>query len=195
MATQRKPWSADSDWKRAIEALKVPDPQRDLNKPPLLSWNVLPEWQRDNAYILSYYRPASFSYYRSFQSLFYLHNESINIHSHLLGVFLCLFMSFSVYTFRAYPVRAADIVVFGCFFLGATACLGMSATFHLIMNHSPQVARFGNQLDYVGIVALIVGSFVPSVYYGFYCEPIWQRIYWAMASLQWTSPFRRYPFN
>ena len=182
MTTHRKPWSGETDWKQAFEALKVPDPQRDLNKPPLLSWNHLPDWQRDNAYILRYYRPTSHSYYRSFQSLFYLHNESVNIHSHLLGAFLFLCMSFSIYAFRAYPVSVADMIVFGCFFLGAITCLGMSATYHLILNHSPQVARFGNQLDYVGIVALITGSFVPSVYYGFYNEPMLQRIYWGMAS-------------
>jgi adiponectin receptor len=182
MATQRQTWSVDTNWKKALAALKVPDPQRDINKPPLLSWKALPEWQRDNSYILSYYRPASYSYNRSFQSLFYLHNESVNIHSHLLGALIFLFTSFSVYVFRAYPVSAADIVAFACFFLGAVVCLTISATYHLISNHSPQIARFGNQLDYVGIVALITGSFVPSVYYGFYCEPVLQKIYWGMAS-------------
>lgn len=40
--------------------------------------------------------------------------------------------------------------------------------------------RLGNQLDYLGIVALIWGSMVPSVYYGFYCEPMLQNVYWAM---------------
>lgn len=44
------------------------------------------------------------------------------------------------------------------------------------------VQRLGNQLDYVGIVALITGSFVPSIFYGFYCEPTLQKIYWAMVS-------------
>lgn len=43
-----------------------------------------------------------------------------------------------------------------------------------------QVNRLGNQLDYLGIVALIWGSMVPSVYYGFYCELMLQRTYWTM---------------
>jgi len=34
-----------------------------------------------------------------------------------------------------------------------------------------------NRLDYVGIVVLIVGSFYPAVYYGFFCYPIWQTTY------------------
>lgn len=148
--------------------------------PFLLHWNEVPLWLQDNHYILAYYRPASNSYLKSFQSLFYLHNESVNIHTHLLGAFLFLFMSFTVYAFEVHAVSAADVCVFGCFFLGAVLCLGMSAIYHTISNHSPLVARQGNQLDYVGIVLLITGSFVPSVYYGFYCNPILQKVYWGM---------------
>lgn len=39
-------------------------------------------------------------------------------------------------------------------------------------------------MDYVGIVALIFGSFVPSVYYGFHCEPMLQKTYWGMVSFR-----------
>ena len=184
MATHRNPYPADKDWRAAVEALVVPQPGREANTPPLLKWNALPAWQKDNQYILNHYRPASYSYSGSMQSIFYLHNESVNIHSHLLGSFLFLCLSFSVYAFREYPVSSSDIAAFGCFFLGAVICLGMSATYHTISNHSPSVNKFSNQLDYVGIVALITGSFVPSVYYGFFCEPGLQRLYWAMASIQ-----------
>lgn len=148
--------------------------------PFLIKWADLPEWQKDNHFILSHYRPATYSYMGCFQSLFYLHNESVNIHSHLLGAFVFLFTALSVYTFEGQGVSAADLVAFGCFFLGAVTCLGISAAYHMVTNHSPEVNRFGNQIDYVGIVALITGSFVPSVYYGFYCEPFWQKVYWTM---------------
>ncbi|KAF2457764.1 adipor-like receptor [Lineolata rhizophorae] len=56
----------------------------------------------------------------------------------------------------------------------------MSATFHTISNHSERVARVGNALDYLGIVALIWGSFVPSIYYGYGGEVGWIRFYWTM---------------
>lgn len=81
-------------------------------------------------------------------------------------------------------MSAADVCVFGCFFLGAVVCLAMSAIFHTILNHSQRVAQLGNQLDYVGIVLLITGSFVPSIYYAFYCEPRLQQAYWGMVSGQ-----------
>ena len=75
-----------------------------------------------------------------------------------------------------------DMMVFSCFFLGAVSCLGMSATYHTLLNHSDAVARFGQRLDHIGIVVLIWGSFVPSIYYGFSAEPGLVRLYWSMAS-------------
>jgi adiponectin receptor len=146
-------------------------------------WNDLPHWQQDNHYIHSGYRPASYSFQKSFASLFYLHNESVNIYSHLIGAVLFSGSGSLLYLIikpRYESAKSSDILAFGCFFLGAALCLGMSATYHAISNHSQTVARWGNKLDYVGIVCLITGSFVPSVFYGFYCHPHLQEFYWTM---------------
>lgn len=88
MASHRNPFPADKDWKKAVASLTVPQPTRDTSTPPLLRWNALPAWQKDNQYILAHYRPASYSYSGSFQSLFYLHNESVNIHVGFSDLFL-----------------------------------------------------------------------------------------------------------
>ena len=146
-------------------------------------WADLPAWQQDNHYIHSGYRPASNSFQKSFASLGYLHNESVNIYSHLLGAIVFTVSGSLLYTLvkpRYSSAETSDILAFGSFFLGAALCLGMSATYHAISNHSPQVAKFGNKLDYVGIVCLITGSFIPSIFYGFYCEPELQKTYWTM---------------
>ena len=139
----------------------------------LVFWDDLPIWQQDNHYILSGYRPASGSYWKSLASLGYLHNESVNIYTHLLGAIG--FGIVSVVLYRLFEpgssAASADIAAFACFFLGAVLCLGISAGYHAICNHSHEVAAFGNKLDYVGIVFLIAGSFVPSIYYGFLLSP------------------------
>jgi len=44
----------------------------------------------------------------------------------------------------------------------------------------PPRGIWGNKLDYLGIVALIWGSFVPVLYYGFIEEPELRRTYWTM---------------
>ncbi|KAF2432338.1 HlyIII-domain-containing protein [Tothia fuscella] len=146
-------------------------------------WHEIEEWQQDNHYIHSGYRPASNSYVGSAKSLTYLHNESVNIYTHLLGAIVVLATSGILYSTLAPRYETAtkeDLIVFACYFFGATACLGMSATFHMISNHSPEVARWGNQLDYLGIVFLIWGSFVPSIYYGFQDDPVLIQRYWIM---------------
>ncbi|KAL8702059.1 MAG: hypothetical protein Q9201_004592 [Fulgogasparrea decipioides] len=61
--------------------------------PFLLTYTDLPHWSRDNAYILTSYRPCpNNSVQKCLASLLYAHNESVNIHSHLLGAFLFLFV-------------------------------------------------------------------------------------------------------
>jgi hypothetical protein len=96
--------------------------------PFLLQFDELPPWQQDNHYILGKYRPESHSYFRCFQSLFYLHNESVNIHSHLLGAFLFYFTSLSLYAFERYNISTADVLAFSFFFVGAVVRLDSSTS-------------------------------------------------------------------
>ncbi|KAK5194018.1 hypothetical protein LTR72_005578 [Exophiala xenobiotica] len=149
----------------------------------LVHWNDLPHWRQDNVYIHSSYRQASYSYCRSLQSIFHWHNESVNIWSHLVPGTLALPLGAILYKIlepRYERATVGDVFAMSCFFVGAASCLGMSATFHAVSNHSPPVARMWNQFDYAGISLLITGSFVPSVYYGFWCNPGRQWIYWSM---------------
>ncbi|KAL8400444.1 hypothetical protein RB594_000725 [Gaeumannomyces avenae] len=177
----------------------------------LILWDELEEWRRDNAYILGGYRRTSNSYRACAASLAYLHNESVNIWSHLLGA--VAFSAAGLWLLRRFSAPAvvvaaahaaataadgADVLAFACFFAGAFLCLGMSATFHAVINHSPSVAKWGNKLDYSGIVCLIVGSYVPALYYGFRCDPGLMGIYLAAIStlglgcmvVSWVDHFR-----
>lgn len=148
-----------------------------------LYWDQIPPWQRDNQYILSGYRAVSNSFRKSFASLAHVHNESVNIYSHLIPAVLISILSIPLHTSlmaKHTNVSIADTIVLGCFALGAVMCLAMSAVFHTVQNHSPNIARIANQMDYIGIVFLIVGSFVPSIFYGFYCHPMLQTVYLTM---------------
>jgi adiponectin receptor len=152
----------------------------------LLRWNDLPSWQQDNEFILTGYRPVSGSFQKSLSSLQHVHNEIVNIYSHLLGAILFAILPIYVYA-RARSHHAAiqigDIIGFATFFFGVILCFSLSASFHIMSNHSEKVAAYWNQFDYLGIVILIWGSTVPSVYYGFYCDPHLQNLYWAVVSV------------
>ena len=151
----------------------------------LLQWEEVPHWQRDNTCIHGSYRKETGSYHESIASLLYIHNEIVNIYTHLIPALITPPGAVALYKVlhpRYARATETDVIVFSCFFVGVTLCLGMSAIYHTISNHSPRVNKLGNQLDYVGIVLLITGSFVPSIYYGFWCDPTLQIVYWTMVS-------------
>ncbi|PVH99832.1 Hly-III related protein [Periconia macrospinosa] len=110
----------------------------------------------------------------------------VNIYSHLIGSALFFALPFLVYRHlrpRYSRAGTADVVVFATFFFGVATCFLLSATFHMFNNHSAPAHRFGNQLDYLGIVILMWGSTVPCVYYGFFCTPSLQRLYYSLVSV------------
>lgn len=156
-----------------------------LKETLLLLWDDLPHWRRDNSYIRSGYRHIKPSYTHSLFSLTHLHNESVNIWSHLLGAIVAIGAAAYSYLLvhpRYDSASNGDVIAFAAFFGGAVSCLGMSATFHALLSHSEDVARWGNKLDYTGIVVLIVGSYVPALYYGFFCTPQLMKSYLSLVS-------------
>lgn len=72
----------------------------------LLHYDQIPEWQRDNEYILTGYRSTSQSLGTSFRSVFTLHNETISINSHLAAS--ALFYTLPFYFGRTAYARSAD---------------------------------------------------------------------------------------
>jgi len=56
-------------------------------------------------------------------------------------------------------------------------CLMNSTLFHLCGTHSRHTHFLLARCDYSGIAILITGSFMPAVYYGFYCSPVWKVVY------------------
>ena len=99
-----------------------------------------------------------------------------------------LFFSLPAWTytvvFAKYPsTNYLDIVVFSTFYFGVAICFALSSTFHVINNHSRRIANFGNQLDYLGIVLLMWGATIPTVYYGFHDIVKLRNLYWSVVSV------------
>ena len=152
---------------------------------PLMAWAELEEWQRDNLYIYSGYRPISHSYLKSWKSWFYLHNESVSIYTHLfaaLAVFPTWYYVENVVLTRYSTTTNVDSAVLAINFVAAATCLSASTTYHTLLNHSHDVGCRWLLIDFLGILAMIIGSFYPGVYYGFYCERTAMLSYWTMVS-------------
>ncbi len=177
--------SPGSDVLERTSAVQVNAELESYYRYHLLEWKDLPGWRQDNEYITSGYRAPSGSFRKCLGSLKHIHNETVNVYSHLLGGFLFLGLFFYVLwkISRYYTaIRHIEYIVFVAFFVGIIICFFLSAFFHTIANYSEIVAARGVQLDYVGIVLLMWGAAMPSVYYGFYCDPNLQKVYWIAVS-------------
>uniref|UniRef100_A0AAV2IZL7 Adiponectin receptor 2 n=1 Tax=Knipowitschia caucasica TaxID=637954 RepID=A0AAV2IZL7_KNICA len=135
--------------------------------------DVLPDWLKDNDFLLHGHRPPMPSFRACFKSIFRIHTETGNIWTHLLGCLFFLFLGL-MYMFRpnmSFVAPVQEKVVIGTFFLGAILCLSFSWLFHTVYCHSEGVSKVFSKLDYSGIAFLIMGSFVPWLYYSFWCSP------------------------
>ena len=162
--------------------------------PPLLSFSEIPPWHQDNEHIRHGYRRTTGSARLCLASWSprQLHNESLNIYTHLMPalVFLYLLFTFPSYLQTHYPqVTSADQWVFGIFLGSAAVCFGLSAGFHTLLCHSERVGRLWLMLDYAGIVVLTLGDFVSGVYVGFWCEKEFRWAYWGMVMWNTGCPF------
>lgn len=149
----------------------------------LMSWNELEDWQKDNSFIVRGYRKLSGSYAASLSSVFAVHNQTCNIHSHLWGLFIFALGAFDLW--RKLPVQyssfsTGDKIAFSCYFAGVFTCLSLSSAFHTLLNHSRAAWERFLLLDFLGILSLVAGSWIPGIYYGFFCMQAVSRFYWTM---------------
>ncbi|KAJ0973672.1 hypothetical protein J5N97_015637 [Dioscorea zingiberensis] len=72
---------------KEIDQMKKPC--KDDHKYELVDFDYLPNYLKDNEFILSYYR-SEWPWKQTFLSLFSIHNETLNIWTHLIGFFIFL---------------------------------------------------------------------------------------------------------
>ncbi|VDK86637.1 unnamed protein product [Litomosoides sigmodontis] len=147
------------------------------------NFELLPEWLQDNEYLRTGHRPPLPSFGSCFKSIFSLHTETGNIWTHMYGCVAFIGAATWFLTRPSTLVQLEDKIVFGIYFVGAVACLGLSFAFHTVQCHSVEVGKLFSKLDYAGISMLIVGSFIPWIYYGFYCRLVPMIVYLTMISV------------
>lgn len=132
------------------------------------SFHALPKWLQDNNYLHNEHRPPLNSFIECCKSVFRLHTETVNIWTHLIGCFI--FMALYIHVLLTEHYAWQDKLIFAVYFLGTIVCLGLSTAFHVVHCHSESIGKLFNKLDYCGITVLIMVSFVPWLYYAFYCR-------------------------
>jgi adiponectin receptor len=137
------------------------------------AWDVchfreLPQWLQHNDYLHFGHRPPLDSFAQCFWSAFRLHTETCNIWTHVIGCII--FIAIACATLASPVLPLVDKIVFGAYLIGVIVCLALSSAYHTLSCHSDRVGQLFCRLDYCGISLLIAGSFMPCIYYGFYCD-------------------------
>ncbi|KAN0102016.1 adiponectin receptor protein 1 [Hyaloscypha variabilis] len=143
----------------------------------------LPVWYQDNPSIHSGYRPVSNSSHHCFRSWTFLHNETLNIYTHLLPALITLLAQLALQSHLTHYFPHAtpqDRAIFSLNLLACTIALLLSTLYHTLMNHSLAISSLWLRIDYLGILLLILGSFFSGIYVGFYDSPARRWTYWTM---------------
>jgi adiponectin receptor len=143
----------------------------------LVQWSDMPEWYHSlvkNQYIKTGYRVITPSVYTSMTTLFYMHNELINIWTHLLSCFYFLFL---VYDISHKPLDVGDSYGMAMALLDrgmvllqplvCILCLLSSSLFHLFLSHSCKLATKCHCMDHSFIAVAVGGSCIATGYFTF----------------------------
>ncbi|KAN0105494.1 hemolysin-III related domain containing protein [Russula decolorans] len=148
--------------------------ERSVHGAKLITYGELPSEWRNNPFVTHGYRFIPLSRWPVIvASIFALHNETLNIHTHLIP--LLLWTGNTIFSFFSSSIPSASAAVIDtpilAFTIFAIFTLFSSVVWHTMAgcaHHRGMTlcAKF----DYVGIAWLISGSVGTIVYYGFQCN-------------------------
>jgi predicted membrane channel-forming protein YqfA (hemolysin III family) len=121
-------------------------------------------------YITEGYR-TNYEFWDTFLSVFEMHNETMNIWSHLIGFFSIVYIGLNCYSSDVVAkMTDDDYFYYQLYLVAASICMLFSAVFHWFCCLSPVVYDKLLVLDLSGVALLVAGSYFPAVYYGFVCD-------------------------
>jgi adiponectin receptor len=136
-------------------------------------------------FIIRGYREPDSLLATAVDGLLSMHNETLNVWTHLLGaVYFASAVPRVLENVASQGGGDVDTGVFLLFLACAQAQMLSSATYHMLNSVSAAWGDLLLKLDVVGIIAMILGSFTVGLYNGFRC----QRTYFCEA----TSLIRRH---
>jgi adiponectin receptor len=151
----------------------------------LHSHDEIPDWYKDNEFIKEGYRKWEMktSYYTKSIVSCPPHNETFNIWTHLVGTLA--FIGLMIYSNATHLIEApyGDKVAVDIFLTSVILCFALSTLMHIYYPCSEKKCKQLLKMDYIGISCLILGSYGPFVYFAFYCEPLFQWIYYTVINI------------
>mmetsp|Transcript_55982 Transcript_55982/g.128096 ORF Transcript_55982/g.128096 Transcript_55982/m.128096 type:complete len:295 (+) Transcript_55982:44-928(+) len=140
---------------------------------PLLPASAAPKWTV-RPYIHRGYRDVM-AVGECVGSLLYLHNETGNVWTHVVGV--AVFVALGMQDWSDSSMEQHHRVVAAVYCGATTLCMGFSAAFHLMQPNSKRTYDLMLKLDMSGIAIVIIASIQIGLHYGFWCHQGLQTMY------------------
>lgn len=141
-----------------------------------LNFYELPFQWRENKYMIYGYRFAT-SHAKAWQGVGCMHNESMNIWTHLAGALFVGYLAlyhFPQSSFYKYGTHTDHLIMYQ-FALSAIVCLLFSVVWHTYTNISILATRSRFAcFDYTGITILIISSIITTEHLALYDHPIYK---------------------
>ena len=141
-------------------------------------------------YITGGYRPVPSSLRECVASIFQLHNETVNIWTHVVGTMIFVVLLRNLLATgeisggqllsgsrgmqlndRSTPMPGSDVPVLAVYLLSGIICFLLSAVYHTVTSASDAIVRLAERADQLGILGLMLGSNFPMIYFGFFNHP------------------------
>ncbi|KAH7304527.1 adiponectin receptor protein [Stachybotrys elegans] len=156
------------------------------SRPRLLDAHQVPSWYAHNIFLLSGYRPVNGSVGACIDSLRSVHNETVNIYTHLIPAILAFVGNcvLHLYFHARYPATPqTDRLAVHLHLTTSLLCFSISSIYHTMNCHSESYSSLWARWDYAAIILQTMGSFASGIYVTFYCDPNPQKIYWTITFL------------
>jgi len=152
----------------------------------LLTVNEVPDYAKETS-ITTGYRTC-LDYGGCFRSIFWLHNETVNIWTHLLGFFFFLWLMVDnlvrpqdhIRDFSDYFATAIQLITY-------QACMLSSSLFHTLLCHSAVVKSAWQELDHACILIALYGTYVRIIINNFQCFPMFRLAHLAFVTALFGS--------
>jgi adiponectin receptor len=167
-----------------LEYIDYYNPFDTLIKRQYLPYEIVPDWSKDNPYILGHYRHTGKRWDYYMRSIFSIHNETVNIWTHILAALGYLsFLIWSIIEYhnviQTYIIQA---IVFYGYIIVSFICFSFSTIMHTFYPISERTCNRLMSLDYSGIFMNMTSSISAFIYFSFYCDVLYQKLYFILLS-------------
>ena len=133
----------------------------------------IPIWTK-NRYIVSGYRKSNSNKLGCIISIFKIHNETINIWTHFIGL---------LYFLNNLILNVNENTALVLYEIVCVICFGISTIYHTYMPYSQQNYMLLLKLDLISIILNIVTSNILIYHYWFWCYDYIKKIYYIISLL------------